>query len=193
VKQDGAQPHSFGHADRRACLQPRPCSVLGTTSAENSRLKHCTMQPMITSSVLDYSQHVPRGPAIGSTLPSVGLKMDNTTVRIAAGLRLGVPVVQPHVCVCGSMVTVDGHHSSFCRHGSGRFSRNSQINKLLCRAFVSAGTLATREPHSLCTNNGKRPDGVRQVPWKRSQCLARDATCPDIVCPVTCTIHQQLN
>jgi hypothetical protein len=27
---------------------------------------------------------------------SVGLKIDNATVRIAAGLRLGAPVVQPH-------------------------------------------------------------------------------------------------
>mgnify|MGYP003428660133 CR=1 FL=1 len=43
-------------------------------------------------------------------LASVGLKMDNTTVRIAAGLRLGAPTVRPHVCVCGKMVTVEGHH-----------------------------------------------------------------------------------
>jgi hypothetical protein len=72
----------------------------------------------------------------------------------------------------------DGRRTSWsvCRHGSGRFSRHNQIN---CRAFVSSGTLATREPHSLCTNNGKRPDGVTQVPWKRGRCLAWYATCPD--------------
>jgi hypothetical protein len=40
-------------------------------------------------------------------LASAGLKMDNATVRIAAGLRLGAPIVRPHVCVCGKMVTVD--------------------------------------------------------------------------------------
>lgn len=112
-------------------------------------------------------------------LACAGLKMDNTTVRIAAGLRLGAPIVRPHVCVCGKMVTVDGLHGLSCRHGSGRHSRHNQVNDLLCRAFISAGTLTTREPHSLCTRDGKRPDGVTQVPWKKGRCIAWDATCPD--------------
>lgn len=105
--------------------------------------------------------------------------MDNATIRIATGLRLGAPVVRPHVCVCGMTVTVDGHHGLSCRHGSGRHSRHNQVNDLLARAFISTGTLTTREPHSLCTNSGKRPDGVTQVPWRRGRCLAWDATCPD--------------
>ena len=112
-------------------------------------------------------------------LSSAGLKMDNATVRIAAGLRLGAPIVRSHVCVCGATVTVDGHHGLSCRHGSGRHSRHNQVNDLLCRAFTSAGTQSTREPHSLCTSGGKRPDGVTLVPWKKGRCLAWDATCPD--------------
>jgi len=40
-------------------------------------------------------------------------------------------------------------------------------------------TLATREPYSLCTGSGKRPDGVTQVPWSRGRCLAWDANCRD--------------
>ena len=110
-------------------------------------------------------------------LSSIGNKMDNATVRIAAGLRLGAPIVRSHVCVCGKTVTVDGHHGLSCRFGSGRHSRHNQVNDVLCRAFIKAGTLATCEPHSLCT--GKRPDGVTQVPWSRGRCLAWDATCPD--------------
>jgi len=112
-------------------------------------------------------------------LSSVGLKLDNATVQIAVGLRIGAPVVRPHVCVCGTRVTVDGLHGLSCRHGSGRHSRHNQINDILCRAFVSSGTLATREPYGLCTSNGKRPDGVTQLPWRRGRCLAWDATCPD--------------
>jgi hypothetical protein len=112
-------------------------------------------------------------------LSSVGLKMDNATIRIATSLRLGAPVVRPHVCVCGVTVTVDGYHGLSCRHGSGRHSRHNQLNDLLARAFINTGTLTTREPHSLCTNSGKRPDGMTQVPWKRGRCLAWDATCPD--------------
>ena len=103
-------------------------------------------------------------------LSSAGLKLDNETISIASGLRLGAPVVQPHVCVCGSTATVDGHHGLSCRHGSGRHARHNQLNDLLCHAFISTGTLATREPHSLCTSGGKRPDGVKQVPWKRGRC-----------------------
>ena len=105
--------------------------------------------------------------------------MDNSSVRIAVGLRLGAPVVRPHVCVCGTTVIIDGLHGLSCRHGSGRFSRHNQVNDLLCRAFVSVGALATLEPQSLCIGNGKRPDGVTQIPWKRGRCLAWDATCPD--------------
>jgi len=105
-------------------------------------------------------------------LSSVGLKMDNKTIRIAAGFRLGAPVVLPHVCVCRATVIVDGHHGLSCHHGSGRHSRHNQLNDLLCRAFASTGTLATREPRSLCTSGEKRPDEVTQVPWKRGRCLA---------------------
>ena len=49
----------------------------------------------------------------------------------------------------------------------------------MCRTLITADTLATREPHSLCTSSGKRPDGVTQVPWRRGRCLAWDVTCPD--------------
>jgi len=112
-------------------------------------------------------------------LSSVGNKMDNATVRIAAGLRLGMLIVRSHVCVCGKTVTVDGHHGLSCRFGSGHHSRHNQINDVLCRAFIKSGTLATREPHSLCTGSGKRPDRVTRVPWSRGRCLAWNATCPD--------------
>ncbi len=112
-------------------------------------------------------------------LSSAGLKMMNADVCIAVGLRLGAPIVRSHQCVCGTMVTVDGHHGLSCRHGSGRHVRHNEINELLCRAFVSAGVLATREPHGLCTSDSRRPDGVTQVPWCRGRCLAWDATCPN--------------
>ena len=112
-------------------------------------------------------------------LSSVGLKLDNAAVRISAALRPRAQVVRPHACVCGAMVTADGHHGLSCRRGSGRHSRLNQINDLLCRAFLSFGTLASREPQGLYTNSGKRPDGVTQLPWQRGRCLAWDATCPD--------------
>ena len=77
------------------------------------------------------------------------------------------------------MVTADGHHGLSGRRGSGRHPRQCQINNLLCRAFVSSATLATRKPQGLCTGSGKRPDGVTQIPWSRGCCVAWDATCPN--------------
>jgi len=64
-------------------------------------------------------------------------------------------------------------------HGSRRNSRHNQVNEILCHTFNAAGGCATREPHSLCGRNDKRPDGPTQIPWKRGRCLAWDATCPN--------------
>ena len=112
-------------------------------------------------------------------LPGIGLKLDDASVRIAAGLRLGAPLVLPHKCVCDTMVSADGRHGLSCRKSAGRQSRHSEINEILLKAFISAGVLSTREPTGLITHNGKRPDGVTSVPWKKGRCLAWDATCPD--------------
>jgi len=112
-------------------------------------------------------------------LSSIGLKLDNASVRIAIGLRLGAPIVHLHKCICGTTVTTEGHHGLSCRRGSGRHSRHNQVNEILCRAFNSIGAFATREPHSVCGRSDKRPDGVTQIPWRRGRCLAWDATCPN--------------
>jgi hypothetical protein len=112
-------------------------------------------------------------------LSSIGLKMDNASVRIAVGLRLGAPIVHLHKCVCGATVSTDGLHGLSCRHGFGRHARHNQVNEILCRAFNSVSAYATREPHSLCGRSEKRPDGVTQIPWRRGRCLAWDATCPN--------------
>jgi len=113
-------------------------------------------------------------------LPAIGLKLDNASVRIAVGLRLGAPLVHPHACVCGAQVEANGLHGLACRKSAGRHSRHNQINEQLLRGFVSAGIQATREPQGLCDlQTGKRPDGVTSVPWFRGRCLAWDATCPD--------------
>ena len=62
--------------------------------------------------------------------------------------------------------------NGFC---SGRHSRHNQVSVLICRAFIKSGTLATREPHSLCTGSGKHPDGVTHIPWRRGRCLVWNA------------------
>ena len=108
-------------------------------------------------------------------ISSIGLKLDDSSVRIAVGLRLGTPLVHPHQCCCGTIVTFDGHHGLSCRKSVGRQSLHSQINEIIHQAFIGAGVLATREPVGLCNSAGvtaKRSNGVTTVPWRKGRCLA---------------------
>ena len=51
----------------------------------------------------------------------LSLWMSNDTVRIAVGLRLGMPLCQPHSCIhCNSEVTTLGTHGLHCRRSQGR-------------------------------------------------------------------------
>ena len=77
-------------------------------------------------------------------LKSIGLKLDNESVRVAAGLRLGAALVHPHRCVCEALVLADGHHGLACRKSAGRHSRHNQINDIVQRAFSSASVIGTR-------------------------------------------------
>ena len=47
-------------------------------------------------------------------IPSLGLKMDNMSVRLACGLRLGTKLCEPHRCQCGAQVDTSGHHGLSC-------------------------------------------------------------------------------
>ena len=43
-------------------------------------------------------------------IPSLGLKMDNRSLRIACGLRLRSPLCQPHECISSIQVKSTGVH-----------------------------------------------------------------------------------
>uniref|UniRef100_A0A1X7TVW8 Reverse transcriptase domain-containing protein n=1 Tax=Amphimedon queenslandica TaxID=400682 RepID=A0A1X7TVW8_AMPQE len=97
-------------------------------------------------------------------LSSLGLRMDDCTIRIAVGLHLGLPLCHPHSCShCG------GHVNMFATHG------------LSCRR--SEGVPFRLEPSGLNRCDGKRPDGVTMVPWSSGKSLVWDATCPDTLDP----------
>ena len=114
---------------------------------------------------------------------SLGLNLDDETLRIAVGLRLGAPLGLAHQCSCGSGVDIYGHHGLACRRSAGRHLRHNLVNDTILRALQSAGIPAVREPSGLSRTDGKRPDGVTLVPWSRGRCLLWDATCPDTLAP----------
>ena len=52
-----------------------------------------------------------------------GIALDNESVRVAVGLRLGLDLCRPHRYHCGKMVGQDGHHSFVCKRAHGRSLR----------------------------------------------------------------------
>ena len=113
-------------------------------------------------------------------IPSLGLHIDDETVRIAVALRLGLAICEPHQCkLCGQSVDRLGHHGLSCTKSAGRFPRHSALNDVLKRALSSAGVPSILEPVGLDRGDGRRPDGLTTFPFRCGRSLAWDATCVD--------------
>ena len=95
------------------------------------------------------------------------------------GLRLGVPLCEPHSCVCGSLVSAEGSHGLSCGLGPGRSSRHASLNDLIFRSLIRAGYPSTKAPVGLLRTDGKRPDGLTLIPWRVRRSLLWDVTVTD--------------
>ena len=123
---------------------------------------------------------------------SLGLRMDDETVRTAIGLRLGSAPCHPHSYLhCGQFLDELGLHGLSCRYSKGRNPRHSALNDLIKQSLSSINIPSTLEPRGLCLSNDSHPDGVTIIPWSQGRCLAWDATCHDTFAPtnlpLTCT------
>lgn len=117
-------------------------------------------------------------------IPSVGLRMEDEDVRVALGLRLGLPLCIPHSCFhCGAGVDQFGAHGLSCRYSKGRFILHNSINDIVMRALESAKISCRVEPNGILRSDGKRPDGVTVIPWSHGKSLIWDVTCPDSFAP----------
>ena len=114
-------------------------------------------------------------------IPSLGLKLDNESLRISVALRLGVEITMPYTCVCGKAVQGTATHGLDCRKSSGRHARHSAVNNIIQRALCAAGVPSHLEPSGLSRDDGKRPDGATIVPWSQGQCAVWDFTCVNTV------------
>ena len=112
-------------------------------------------------------------------ISACGLRLDNEDIRSAVGLRLGAKLCEPHLCPCGAQVDHRGLHGLVCRKSAGRMSRHQCLNDIICRSLIKAGVPAIKEPQGLVRTDGKRPDGVTQIPWSLGKCLAWDVTVTD--------------
>lgn len=115
---------------------------------------------------------------------AAGLRMDDDTVRVAVGLRLGTPLCQPHHCsLCGAEVDNSATHGLSCRRSEGRHPRHSALNDIIHRSLSSAHIPSRLEPPGVYRSDGKRPDGISLIPWRQGKALVWDATCPDTFAP----------
>ena len=106
--------------------------------------------------------------------------MDDDTIRIEVGLRLGSVLCRPHTCQhCDVEVDQLGLHGLSCKKSEGRHYNHSAMNDILHHAMTSAQIPSRLEPSGLVRSDGKRPDGVTVVPWKNGMSLIWDATSPD--------------
>ena len=113
-------------------------------------------------------------------ITSVGLRMEDDVIRIAAGLRLGAPLCHPHSCrLCGRAVDTFATHGLSCTKSAGRHFRHAAINNIIHRSLSSAKIPSSLEPPGLSRSDGKQPDGITIAPWKAGRTLIWDATCCD--------------
>ena len=112
-------------------------------------------------------------------ISSCGLRLDDEAIRVAVGFRLGAKLCETHACPCGIVVDQLGAHSLSCKRSAGRSSRHHQLNDLIWRALSRADVPSLKEPVGLLRTDGKRPDGVTQVPWRAGKCVTWDVTVAD--------------
>ena len=111
---------------------------------------------------------------------SLGLSLDNESMWIAVGLRLGCPLSSPHVYVhCGENVHQYVTLGLSCRWSQGQHPQHGEINDIIHQSLVSAMVPSRLEPTGLLCSDGKRPDGMSIIPWSSGHLLVWDATCCD--------------
>ena len=103
-------------------------------------------------------------------ITSCGLRLNDETIRVVAGLHLGVPLCEPHGCPSGAPVAEDGHHGLSCPLGPGRLPRHVALNDLVLRSLVGAGYPSTLEPTGLVRTDRNRPDGLTLGVAEKSSC-----------------------
>ena len=113
--------------------------------------------------------------------PQLGTFLDNDSLRIAVGLRLGTQICLHHTC--GAHVDSSGLHGLSCKKSAGRWSRHHALNETVRRAIEATGMPARLEPVGTSRDDGKRPDGMSLFPWKEGRLLVWDATCTDNMAP----------
>ena len=116
-------------------------------------------------------------------VPSLGLHLSDDELRVIASLHLGIPTCIEHTCICNEKVGILGTHGLKCKKSKGRWSHHHSVNDIIARALTLANVPAILEPPGIVREDGKRPDGMTNIPWSHGRHLVWDYTCPDTLAP----------
>ena len=117
-------------------------------------------------------------------ITTLGLRLNDNAVRIAAATHLGLPVCSPHLSRnCSASVDQFGLHGLHCKKSGSHFLRHASLNDVLKRSFSAAGIPSSLEPSGLSRSDGKHPDGFTLIPWKQGRPLVWNVTVPDTLAP----------
>ena len=166
-------PVSPGNIHQRSWDQPRVQATL-------DGLLDTTTDPKDRARLLAASTKESGAWLNAQPITSLGLRMDDEVVRLAVGLRLGIPLCHPHTCChCGTLVDKQATHGLSCYKSEGGHSRHAAFSDIIKHSLAAAHIPSMLEPTGLCRSDGKRPDGVTIILWRSGRTFIWDATCTD--------------
>jgi len=121
---------------------PRPSGAVSYKQSAWDKVAVASEREILTNSVSDNVNKarllVVMAPHSGDWLHALplsncGLRLDDSAVHIAVGLRLGANICEPHQCPCGALVDASGLHGLSCKGGTGRSARHHGLNDLIWR------------------------------------------------------------
>ena len=117
-----------------------------------------------------------------SALPvaTCGLRLDDESIRVAVGLRLGCVLCTAHRVA--RLWIRERFTDLSCRLATGTNARHNALNDVVHRAFSSAGVPSVLEPRGLTSCGERRTDGLTMIPWSDGRSLAWDATVSELSC-----------
>ena len=68
-------------------------------------------------------------------ISSLGLKLENSSFKIACGLRIGAKICVPYRCICGAQVDPFGRHGLHCQKACGHLSRHNEATLIIKKAI----------------------------------------------------------
>ena len=114
-----------------------------------------------------------------TSLPSssLGTRIEDEVVRIAIGLRLGIPLSPPQICFqCLALRDPLGRHGLSCYKND---TWNAEINRVIKTSLESISISTHLKPTYLTLSDGTHPDGVTETSWRYGQPLAWGVTVVD--------------